>query len=96
MAAPSMPSGGNRTLLVTVVADGFVGADVEEEPFGVFDCEALVRRMCSGVEQSHLDRLPRGTRRCVLARAWTIKEATLKPRGTGRDIHARRPRDRTS
>jgi phosphopantetheinyl transferase len=71
------------TLLVAVVADGLVGADVEEEPFDVFDRAALVRRMCSGVEQSHLDRLPRAARRRALARAWTIKEATLKARGTG-------------
>ena len=71
------------TLLVAVVADGLVGADVEEEPFDVFDRQALVRRMCSGVELAQLDRLPRAARRRALARAWTIKEATLKARGTG-------------
>jgi phosphopantetheinyl transferase len=71
------------TLLVAIVADGLVGADVEEEPFDVFDRAALVRRMCSGIEQAGLDRLPRAARRRALARAWTIKEATLKARGTG-------------
>jgi phosphopantetheinyl transferase len=71
------------TLLVAVVADGLVGADVEEEPFDVFDRQALVRRMCSGVELARLDRLPHAARRRALARAWTIKEATLKARGTG-------------
>ncbi|MBT2498933.1 4'-phosphopantetheinyl transferase superfamily protein [Agromyces sp. ISL-38] len=78
------------TLLVAVVAEGLVGADVEEEPFDVFDRVALIRRMCSADEQVRLERLPRTARRRALARAWTIKEATLKARGTGLSKDPRR------
>lgn len=70
-------------LLVAVVADGLVGADIEAEPFDVFDRPALIRRMCSDRELASVERLPRAARRRALARAWTIKEATLKARGTG-------------
>jgi len=71
------------TLLVAVVADGLVGADIEAEPFDVFDRAALIRRMCSDRELASLERLPRAARRRALARAWTVKEATLKAHGIG-------------
>ena len=81
-------SGG--TLLVGVTADGLVGVDVEEEPFVAFDHAALLRRMCTAEELSALGGLPGELRGRSLARAWTVKEATLKAHGWGL---ARDPRE---
>ena len=81
-------SGG--TLLVGVTADGLVGVDVEEEPFEAFDHAALLRRMCTAEELWALDGLPGELRGRALARAWTVKEATLKAHGWGL---ARDPRE---
>jgi phosphopantetheinyl transferase len=77
-------SHGDTALLVAAVAgDGRVGVDVEDEPFDAFRRAALVRRMCSATERAALDLTPAPLRRRALARAWTIKEATLKARGVG-------------
>jgi phosphopantetheinyl transferase len=81
-------SGG--TLLVGVAADGLVGVDVEEEPFEAFTRPSLVRRMCSVPELAAIDGLPDPIRRRALARAWTVKEASLKALGWGL---ARDPRE---
>lgn len=72
-----------RTLLVAVVAEGVVGVDVEEEPFDAFARPSLVRRMCSARETERFTGLPEPDRRRSLARAWTVKEATLKAYGIG-------------
>jgi len=77
------------TLLVAVVADGRVGVDVEEEPFDAFDRPSLVRRMLAIEERAVLGALPVSARRRWLARAWTIKEATLKARGVGLAVDPR-------
>ena len=49
----------------------------------MFGRAALVRRMCSPDERATFARLPDPLRLRALARAWTIKEATLKARGVG-------------
>lgn len=72
-----------RTLLVAVVAEGIVGVDVEEEPFDAFGRPSLIRRMCSTREAERIAGLPDPDRRRSLARAWTVKEATLKAYGIG-------------
>ena len=87
-------SHGDDTLLVAVVASGLVGVDVEDEPFAPFDSPSLLRRMCSPAERAALDALDtldavRALRRRTLARAWTIKEATLKARGVGLAVDPR-------
>lgn len=80
---------GDATLLVAVVTGGLLGADVEDEPFAAFDRASLVRRMCSPAERAALDAIPPTLRRRALARAWTIKEATLKARGVGLAVDPR-------
>lgn len=87
-------SHGDDTLLVAVAGHGLVGADVEDGPFTAFDSAALVRRMCSPTERAALDALaardvPWELRRGILARAWTVKEATLKARGVGLAVDPR-------
>ena len=78
------------TLLVGVAAQGLVGVDVEEEPFEAFVRPQLLRRMCSAQELAALDGVREPLRRRALARAWTIKEASLKALGWGL---ARDPRE---
>lgn len=80
---------GDATLLVAVVTGGQLGADVEDEPFAAFDRASLVRRMCGPAERAALDAIPPTLRRRALARAWTIKEATLKARGVGLAVDPR-------
>lgn len=77
-------------LLVGVAAEGLVGVDVEEEPFGAFDRPSLLRRMCNEDEYAFVSALPHAARRRTFARAWTIKEAVLKAHGVGL---ARDPRE---
>lgn len=77
-------SHGDTTLLVAAVGDdGRLGVDVEDEPFDAFRSDALVRRMCSAPERAAYERLPETLRLRALARAWTVKEATLKALGVG-------------
>jgi phosphopantetheinyl transferase len=88
-------SHGDGTLLVAIVGSGLVGVDVEDEPFTAFDSPSLLRRMCSPAEHAALDALEASElsspalRRRILARAWTIKEATLKARGVGLAVDPR-------
>ncbi|GAA1962342.1 4'-phosphopantetheinyl transferase family protein [Agromyces allii] len=71
-------------MLVAVAVGVPVGADVEDAPFEAFARPQLVRRMCSSAELEVFASVPDGSiRRRALARAWTVKEATLKARGTG-------------
>ena len=77
-------------LLVGVAAGGFVGVDVEDEPFEAFGRPSLVRRMCTDGERAYASSLPDERRRRTLARAWTVKEAMLKAHGVGL---ARDPRE---
>jgi phosphopantetheinyl transferase len=77
-------------LLVGVAASGLVGVDIEEEPFEAFVRPPLLRRMCSVQELAAVDGLAEPIRRRALARAWTVKEASLKALGCGL---ARDPRD---
>lgn len=88
-AADASISHGDTTLLVAVVAEGRVGVDVEDDPFDAFARPALVRRMCSDAERATLEPLPDALRRRSLARAWTVKEATLKARGVGLSVDPR-------
>ncbi|WP_143109780.1 4'-phosphopantetheinyl transferase superfamily protein [Agromyces sp. CF514] len=72
------------TMLVALALGAQVGADVEAAPFDAFARPQLVRRMCSPSELEALAAVPEGAvRRRALARAWTVKEATLKARGIG-------------
>lgn len=76
-------SHGDTALLVAAVAGGRLGVDVEDEPFDAFRSDALVRRMCSAAERAAYERLPETLQLRALARAWTVKEATLKALGVG-------------
>lgn len=77
-------SHGDTALLVAAVAgEGRLGVDVEDGPFDAFRRDALVRRMCSTAERAAYERLPETLRFRALARAWTVKEATLKALGVG-------------
>jgi hypothetical protein len=79
----SISHGATALLVAAVAGGGRLGVDVEDEPFDAFRRDALVRRMCSPAERAAFDRLPESLRLRALARAWTIKEATLKARGVG-------------
>ena len=82
-------SHGDHTLLVAVAAHGLVGVDVEDEPFAAFERATLVRRMCSPAERADLEAVPLALRTRALARAWVLKEATLKARGIGLAVDPR-------
>ncbi|WP_161490322.1 4'-phosphopantetheinyl transferase family protein [Agromyces aureus] len=71
-------------MLVAVALGAPVGVDLEVVPFDAFTRPQLVRRMCSSAELDVFTSVPDGpVRRRALARAWTVKEATLKARGVG-------------
>ncbi|MFF2370993.1 4'-phosphopantetheinyl transferase family protein [Agromyces sp. NPDC058110] len=72
------------TMLVAVSRGAPVGVDIEVAPFEAFARPQLVRRMCSAAELEVFASVPDGPiRRRALARAWTVKEATLKASGIG-------------